>query len=103
MQTYVASGQCATRGPKWSECVFRRGYGWKGINLHSMQVRMPVIVHRNDLSSMRAASSSAPSYMREGLSGWYVTIDPPVCKQELTLGEASQLDASRVYMLWVMG
>jgi hypothetical protein len=31
-----------------------------------------------ELSSMRAASSSAPSHMREGLSGLYVTIDPPV-------------------------
>jgi hypothetical protein len=28
---------------------------------------------------MRAASSSEASHMREGLCGWYVTSDPPVC------------------------
>jgi hypothetical protein len=34
----------------------------------------------NDVSSIRAASSSEPSHMRERLSGWYVTTDPPVCE-----------------------
>jgi hypothetical protein len=32
----------------------------------------------HDLSTMRAASSTQPSYMREGLSAWYVTVDPLV-------------------------
>jgi hypothetical protein len=31
---FVASGQCATRGPKWSRCVHACGYGcWVGVNI----------------------------------------------------------------------
>jgi hypothetical protein len=35
--------------------------------------------HTIDVSTIWAASSSEPSRMREGLSAWYVTINPTVC------------------------
>jgi hypothetical protein len=37
------------------------------------------LMRHRGLCTMRAASSSEPAHMREGLSGWYVTIDPPAC------------------------
>jgi hypothetical protein len=61
----VASGQCATRGPKWSRCVSRCGYGClRGVYVCTCGL--------DDIQTQTQL---------EGLFGWYDTIDPPVCSR----------------------
>jgi hypothetical protein len=43
------------------------------------------------------------THMREGLSAWYATIDPPVCVEVRGRDEASLLIASPVFMFWMIG
>jgi hypothetical protein len=67
------------------------------VKLFNPQTRHYPFIHRAGRLIKRTIT-----HMREGLSGWYVTIDPPACEDIHVLDEASLMDASRVYVIWVM-
>jgi hypothetical protein len=88
MQPCVGSGQCATRGPKWSRCVPH-----VGMAAREACVYVPAI-YRNgqlvkDTRSIHHAGrliKRTITHMREGLVGWYVTTDPFVCDGFIRVG-----------------
>jgi hypothetical protein len=73
-----------TRPEVESTCVHACGYGClRGMNIWTRGVEKHPIPKA--LATMRAASPSEPSHMREGLSGWYLSLDPPVCAEGLVV------------------
>jgi hypothetical protein len=82
MQTCVASGQCATRGPKWNRCAVHVGMAaceaciyvcaWS-TEPHVSHTRHKRYIHRAGRLIKRTIT-----HMREGLSAWFITVYTPV-------------------------
>jgi hypothetical protein len=102
MQTCVASGQCATRGPKWRRCVFTCGYGClRGMQILTRGLKKFQTSLRDKAPSIKPVGRLIKrAITHAGRAVWLVCYDWPsgmTCGWGL-LDEASLLAASRVYM-----